>query len=133
MPPPERKFPPSSSPPESIDSGGPIPEHLLRPPDPPEPDAVPDTSEMPDLVVSHAPSVRIDLTRPEDCADRPDGEWSRAHLGQFLARQPKSMVFIPKEAWEPKAVDCFQIIGYQGHWFRVIKNKPILVPLPIAE
>lgn len=74
----------------------------------------------------------IDLTRPEDAPDLPLGEWSRVHLNQFLARQPYSMVFIPKENWEPKDQDTFQTIGFQGHWFSVVKGKPVQVPIQIA-
>jgi hypothetical protein len=88
--------------------------------------------DLPNLIVKPNVTPTIDLTRLEDCPDLPDGEWSRKHLLQFLARQPYSMVFIPKEDWEPKGEDTFQTIGYMGHWFNVRKGKPERVPLQIA-
>jgi hypothetical protein len=93
--------------------------------------AAPD-DDMPNLIVPTNLAPVIDLTKPEDCPDLPDGEWSKRHLAQFLARQPRDMVFIPKESWEPKGVDCFQIVGLQGHYFRVVKDKAVQVPVQIA-
>ena len=89
--------------------------------------------EMPNLIVPVQTAPVIDLTRPEDCPDMPDGEWSRKHLAQFLSRQPRSVVFIPKEGWEAKGEDTFQTVGFQGHWFRVRKGRPESVPIQIAE
>ena len=98
-----------------------------------EPDvAAPDDSEMPDLVVPMNLTPSIDLSKPEDSPDQPEGEWSARHLGQFLARQPRSVVFIPKESWEPKGEDTYQAIGFQGHRFRVRKGRPESVPIQIA-
>jgi hypothetical protein len=91
---------------------------------------VPD--EMPNLVVPTVLTPTIDLSDPMDCPDMPDGEWSKRHIGQFLARQPRDMVLIPKEGWEPKGEDTYQIVGYLGHWFRVLKGKPVSVPIQIS-
>ena len=74
----------------------------------------------------------IDLSNPEDAPDMPDGEWSKRHLAQFLARQPRTVVFIPKEGWEPKSEDTFQFVGLNGHGFTVIKGRPVSVPIQIA-
>jgi hypothetical protein len=92
----------------------------------------PDVDEMPNLVVPLVHTPSIDLTKPEDCPDRPDGEWSKQHLGQFLARQPRDMVLVPKEPWEPKGEDTYLTVGYCGHWFRILKGKSVSVPLQIA-
>lgn len=91
-----------------------------------------DVSDIPGLIVPVQQTPVIDLSRPEDAPDLPDGEWSKRHLAQFLARQPRSMVFIPKEGWEPKGEDTFQFVGFQGHGFSVVKNKPVSVPIQIA-
>ncbi len=88
--------------------------------------------DLPSLIVPRRPAPMIDLSRPEDSPDLPDGEWSKRHLVQFLARQDRTMVFIPKENWEPKGEDAFQIVGYQGHWFRVRKGRPESVPIQIG-
>lgn len=74
----------------------------------------------------------IDLSRPEDCPDLPDGEWSKQHLLQFLARQPRDVVFIPKEPWEPKGEETYQYVGFQGHGFRIRKGRTESVPIQIA-
>ena len=91
-----------------------------------------DDGDMPNLIVPTRLAPTIDLNKPEDCPDQPDGEWSKRHLAQFLARQPRTMIFIPKESWEPKGEDSFQTIGFQGHWFRVRKGYPESVPIQIA-
>lgn len=88
--------------------------------------------ELPNLIVPLNVTPVIDLNRPEDAPDMADGEWSKRHLLQFLARQPRSMVFIPKENWEAKGEDTFQTVGLQGHWFRVRKGHPESVPIQIA-
>jgi hypothetical protein len=95
-------------------------------------DAPEDEADLPSLIVATNRTPTIDPTNPEDCPDRPDGEWSKGHLLRFLARQPKDMVLIPKEAWEPKGEDTYQTVGYLGHWFRILKGKPVQVPLQIA-
>jgi hypothetical protein len=86
----------------------------------------------PGLIVPTNLTPSIDRTRPEDAPDLADGEWSKQHLLQFLARQPKDMVFIPKETWELKGEDTYQYVGLQGHSFRVVKNKAVMVPVQIA-
>ena len=86
----------------------------------------------PSLIVPKRAAPVIDLSDPNDCPDLPDGEWSRRHLVQFLARQPYDMVFIPKENWEPKGEPAFQTIGYLGHWFSVKKGEGAMVPIQIA-
>ena len=88
--------------------------------------------EMPNLIVPVNRTPTIDLSDPSDCPDQPDGEWSKAHLGRFLAKQPRTMVMVPKESWEPKGEDTYLTVGYCGHWFRVVKNKPVMVPLQIG-
>jgi hypothetical protein len=112
-----------SVPPMPDPPGIPIPSSVVDPND---------VSDIPGLVVPTRLAPSIDLTRPEDCPDLADGEWSKRHLVQFLARQPRSMVFIPKEGWEAKNEESFQTVGYQGHWFTVVKNKPVSVPIQIA-
>lgn len=92
-----------------------------------------DPATVPGLIQPVRTTPTIDLSKPEDCPDLPDGEWSLRHLTQFLARQPRSVVFIPKESWEPKGEDTFQGIGLQGHMFRVRKGRPESVPIQIAE
>lgn len=74
----------------------------------------------------------IDLSDPRDCPDLPDGEWSRAHLNQFLARQPYDMVFIKVEPYEDDGEPHYQIVGLQGHWFSVLKGDAVEVPIQIA-
>lgn len=92
-----------------------------------------DTADLPPgLIVPTNLTPTIDLTRPEDAPDLADGEWSKRHLLQFLARQPKDMVFIPKENWEAKGEDTYQYVGLQGHSFRVVKGRAVMVPVQIA-
>ena len=135
--------------PAPTEAGAAEPEPLVRPPDGPAGLSYADlmrrlaTAEAriaelsdgdePSLVVPVNRTPTIDLTKPEDCPDQPDGEWSRGHLLRFLARQPRSVVFIPKENWEPKGDDVYQLVGYCGHWFRVRKGRPESVPIQIAE
>jgi len=92
-----------------------------------------DDGDMPNLIVPHRPKQMIDLSKPEDSPDLPEGEWSKRHLLQFLARQPRDIVYIPKENWEPKGEDTFQVVGLQGHWFHIRKGNTESVPIQIAE
>lgn len=89
-------------------------------------------ADLPNLIVPTRLTPTIDLSKPEDSPDLPDGDWSQRHLAQFLARQPRSLVFIPKEGWEEKGVDTYQAVGYMGSRFRVLKGKPVSVPIQIA-
>ena len=101
----------------------------------PSADLIPDpndVSDIPGLIVPVQTAPVIDLSKPEDAPDMPDGEWSKRHLAQFLARQPRTVVFIPKENWEPKGEDTFQFVSLQGHGFSVIKGRPVSVPIQIA-
>lgn len=84
------------------------------------------------LIVATPSTPLIDPNNPEDQPDLPDGEWSKGHFLRFLARQPKSMVFLRREPWEPKSGDVYQYVGLQGHSFRVLKDKPVMVPVQIA-
>jgi hypothetical protein len=92
----------------------------------------PSDDDIPSLVVPQRVAPNINLDDPADSPDLPDGEWSRAHLTRFLARQPYSVVFIPKQQWEPKNEDTFQTVGFQGHWFSIRKGRPESVPIQIA-
>lgn len=106
---------------------------LPEAPDMEQPAALPDDDYIPPgLIVPTNLTPAVDLTDPRDAPDLADGEWSKQHLLQFLARQPKDMVFIPKETWEAKGEDTFQYVGLQGHSFRVVKNKAVMVPVQIA-
>lgn len=89
--------------------------------------------ELPSLITPKRVQPGLDLTAPENAPDAPDGEWTRAHMIQFLARQPRVPVYIPKEPWESKHNDCFLTIGYNGIFFTIIKGRSELVPAPIAE
>ena len=91
-----------------------------------------DDDDLPSLIIPRRPAPALDLRLPENAPDLPDGEWSKRHLLQFLARQERSMVLIPKEPWEPQGEDAFQIVGYLGHWFHVRKGRPETVPIQIA-
>lgn len=93
----------------------------------------PDNDIPPGLIVPTNRTPAIDLTDPMDAPDLKDGEWSKAHLLQFLARQPKDMVFIQKESWEAQGEDTYQHVGLQGHSFRVLKGQAVMVPIQIAE
>lgn len=88
---------------------------------------------MPSLITPRRVVQGIDMSSPENAPDMPEGEWSLGHIVQFLARQPKVPVYIPRESWEPKQGDCFQMIGYNGHIFTIRKGSSELVPAPIAE
>lgn len=91
-----------------------------------------DPASVPGLIVPTNLTPAIDLTDPADCPDRPDGEWSAQHFAQFLARQPRSMVYIKKPDWAPKGEDTYEMVGLQGHRFRVLQGKPVSVPIQIA-
>lgn len=95
-------------------------------------DAVIDPATVPGLIVPVNLTPTLDLSDPADCPDRPDGEWSAQHFAQYLARQPRSMVFIQKPTWAPKGEDTFEMVGLQGHRFRVLQGRPVSVPLQIA-
>jgi hypothetical protein len=101
-------------------------------PDLPLDDAAIDPATVPGLIVPVNTSPTLDLSDPGDCPDRPDGEWSAQHFAQYLARQPRSMVFIQKPVWAPKGEDTYEMIGIQGHRFRVLQGKPVSVPIQIA-
>ena len=101
-------------------------------PKPPEVDIRPDP-DIPSLVVPRRVVPGLDLTSPENAPDAPDGEWTRQHLIQFLARQPRQPVYIPRENYEPKNGDIFATVGYNGHFFTIRKGVSEMVPAPIAE
>ena len=88
--------------------------------------------ELPSLIRPVNRTPVIDLTNPEDAPDMPEGEWSLGHLMRFLARQPVDLVLVRKEPWEPKSEDTFLTVGYMGHWFQILKDKTVAVPIQIA-
>lgn len=111
-----------------------VPMSMSNPADPPaEPGLEAAASEAgPSLIRPRRVRPTIDLSNPLDAPDLPDGEWSRAHLNQFLGRQPYDMVFIKLESYEDDGEDHYQTVGFQGHWFSIRKGEAVSVPVQIA-